>query len=927
MKASATETVSEQTDSQIVAEVRDGDQEQYRSLVERYERKVYAIAWARLGDPDLAEEAAQETFINAYRKISWLKDGARFGAWIGAIARNVSINLGLRRRHEMTKRERWGLFQDEACAVDLAEEAPVTSETLRQTLSTLSAGHRECLVLFYLEGKSVADASAALGISPVAFKTRLHRARAALRHQLETRLESSLGQLRPSQPLAPAIMVLLSGQSAEAAAAGGGLGVLAKAGGAFLKALPFQFLMVGIMFLGFIPAWLLSRVERRNYLEPDGFRARFYQSAVVKGLLFGVATMIVLYFAGSWTAGIWEKHGLQRVMGVLLLAVMIPLSRILAINRGRFVVGHFAANATLGVGMAGVGFLGWPEPVFSLCFAGFFAWLAWAIRDLPLRMDYNLFLRQSQAMLRVVDADRERSGSMPALTRTDLFAFARFLAERWLVADYRCRGDSLALRLPPAKPAFLASVCPWLWRGASVVTLSARQTVTAELGHTDAGVLATMHTRCNPAGTVEDEVSRALEHAWSSFRRGDFSAAERGLGHGSEEEIFHAAPSRVTRWRQGVMVFASVGLAIVTITEWVHESYSPRQFRHLRAVSVTAAEVRGTLMRLERPRAEERQAWNVVDAWPWMVTALPPRSFFTDAAWSNIEGGLWDLGRSAGRREDKPAADVIRTVLHSELWQKALISGLLTSADVAAAGVTPAAVRAHLEGLSPRERQALFELERVGVQNQPFTVLELRWLTWRLQMLKWYDCLDLAPRGEIVATLRESQVRGERAPAGRRPMSNPKLVEGLFHATGYDSFRDTYYALVCLSVLDSLDKIDAAACVRGILRLHLGRGLFGASGADPNSGLPRGDAQATFFAYESLRMLNALDQVKDLDRWQFRPGSTSTLKNGEGNGRVLTAEEIEAWLSQERLNEYLARRRSEANVTAPSLLTGEDRGL
>ena len=54
---------SAQLDESAVAAVRGGDAERYRELVERHERRVFAVAWSRLGDDALAEEAAQEAFI------------------------------------------------------------------------------------------------------------------------------------------------------------------------------------------------------------------------------------------------------------------------------------------------------------------------------------------------------------------------------------------------------------------------------------------------------------------------------------------------------------------------------------------------------------------------------------------------------------------------------------------------------------------------------------------------------------------------------------------------------------------------------------------------------------------------------------------------------------------------------------------------
>ena len=104
-------TSSAQQDESAVAAVRRGDAERYRELVERHERRVFAVAWSRLGDAALAEEAAQEAFIRGYRRLWLLGDGAKFAAWITTIARHAAINLGLRHRRELNKRERWALEQ------------------------------------------------------------------------------------------------------------------------------------------------------------------------------------------------------------------------------------------------------------------------------------------------------------------------------------------------------------------------------------------------------------------------------------------------------------------------------------------------------------------------------------------------------------------------------------------------------------------------------------------------------------------------------------------------------------------------------------------------------------------------------------------------------------------------------------------------
>ncbi|MGE3311543.1 MAG: RNA polymerase sigma factor [Limisphaerales bacterium] len=101
--------VGPDSDTEAIAAVRAGDTDRFRELIERYERHVYAVAWSRLGDATLAEDVVQESFIRAFRLLGWVRRPERFAGWITSIARAVSINLGLRHRRELKRRERWAL--------------------------------------------------------------------------------------------------------------------------------------------------------------------------------------------------------------------------------------------------------------------------------------------------------------------------------------------------------------------------------------------------------------------------------------------------------------------------------------------------------------------------------------------------------------------------------------------------------------------------------------------------------------------------------------------------------------------------------------------------------------------------------------------------------------------------------------------------
>jgi prenyltransferase beta subunit len=132
-----------------------------------------------------------------------------------------------------------------------------------------------------------------------------------------------------------------------------------------------------------------------------------------------------------------------------------------------------------------------------------------------------------------------------------------------------------------------------------------------------------------------------------------------------------------------------------------------------------------------------------------------------------------------------------------------------------------------------------------------------------------------------------------------------KSIRGLFHTPSWPTLEDTYVSVAALDLIGALDRIDREACVRGILRRHRGQGFFDS----PNSGgyneyKISGGARDTFCAFETLRILGALDRVNDLDRWQFR----TRKKSSADAVQLVTWEEVEAWACRERFEAFLRGR-------------------
>lgn len=82
-----------QSDSKLVKAALNGDRDAYGCLFERHERSVQAVALAILGDWNAAQDAVQESFVTAYRKLGGLRKASSFGPWIRKIARRQAIQM------------------------------------------------------------------------------------------------------------------------------------------------------------------------------------------------------------------------------------------------------------------------------------------------------------------------------------------------------------------------------------------------------------------------------------------------------------------------------------------------------------------------------------------------------------------------------------------------------------------------------------------------------------------------------------------------------------------------------------------------------------------------------------------------------------------------------------------------------------------
>lgn len=164
-----------------------GDSDAFRQLVEIYQAPVYRLALRMCGgDAALAEDAAQEAFLAAWRGLPRFRGDSRFSTWLYRLTTNAAIDwLRREKRHrgmdDVTELE---LPDDGPGPQDQAEQAEAQQAVCR-ALGQLSEEHRQVLLLRYMQELDYAEIAAALEISEGTVKSRISRAKMRLRELLD----------------------------------------------------------------------------------------------------------------------------------------------------------------------------------------------------------------------------------------------------------------------------------------------------------------------------------------------------------------------------------------------------------------------------------------------------------------------------------------------------------------------------------------------------------------------------------------------------------------------------------------------------------------------------------------------------------------------------------------------------------------------
>ena len=205
--------MKQKNDVQLISKILEGDDTAFSTLVEKYQKGIHALVWRKIGDFHYAEEITQDTFLNAYKNLSTLKEPSQFAGWLYVIANRLCINWNQRNKSKMqslastpmekierSSYNRYMLEQREAEATERRHRL------VKNLLEKLPESERTVMTLYYLGGMKSKEIGKFLGVSVHTVTSRLHRARKRLAQEEELLVQEVLGGVHISTGLTQNIM-------------------------------------------------------------------------------------------------------------------------------------------------------------------------------------------------------------------------------------------------------------------------------------------------------------------------------------------------------------------------------------------------------------------------------------------------------------------------------------------------------------------------------------------------------------------------------------------------------------------------------------------------------------------------------------------------------------------------------------------------
>ena len=180
-------------DPSVVARAAGGDRDAFRALVEFHSRYIYSLAHRMTGNAQDAEDVVQEAWLKAHKQLSRFESRADFRTWMHRITVNCSIDLIRARRHREDAHDPVDLEQGplsehgaeaQATPERMTASAQI-SDRVNEALGLLTALERAAFTLRHVEGMSIEEVGAKLGMKTSATKHSIFRAVKKMRAALE----------------------------------------------------------------------------------------------------------------------------------------------------------------------------------------------------------------------------------------------------------------------------------------------------------------------------------------------------------------------------------------------------------------------------------------------------------------------------------------------------------------------------------------------------------------------------------------------------------------------------------------------------------------------------------------------------------------------------------------------------------------------
>ncbi len=326
--------IAKTDDSALVIQSLGGDRDAFCEIVARYQNLLCSLAYSSVGDIKLSEDIAQESFIEAWKKLDTLREPQKLKAWLCGILR---FKVSFFRRKADKDVGKHGLeITDEVNVSD--ERGDLDNQAIQdqqealmwRVLNDLDETYREPLILFYREQQSVERVAQELDIEVSTAKQRLSRGRKLLRQAMSSFVEDALQKTKPGAAFTLAVYTAISGIAPPAKAAAFGVGAT-KAGSA-LKLAPFITLLAVLS--GFVSAFfgLRAGLDQSRTNNEKHFIIKIVASYFLLAIVYTLGMFALKHLAlesqssAAFYSGIAHSLVALFTLSYLVLAYRMPIS-------------------------------------------------------------------------------------------------------------------------------------------------------------------------------------------------------------------------------------------------------------------------------------------------------------------------------------------------------------------------------------------------------------------------------------------------------------------------------------------------------------------------------------------------------------------------------------------------------------------------